>query len=314
MAKVTANRISSSLVRKPGRINNEGIWGYLFIAPNALGVYFFSIGPILYSFYMSLTNWDNLTNPVFVGFKNFLELLTDKNFSRELFNTFYFTVGTVPLALIISILLANALNKKIPFVPGFRTIYFLPSVTMPVAVAIVWRWLFNSELGLVNMFLGILRLPEPHWLSDPKFIMLAIIIVGIWSTIGHNIVILLAGLQNIPSSYYEAADMEGAGETVKFLKITVPLLTPAVFFLLITMLINALKAFDVIYIFSGGASNYVQGPLMDSVRTIVYGIFENAFLYMQMGYASAKAVVLFIIIMAITVLQFVFQDRWVHYE
>lgn len=305
---------STTKIAKKGRINSECAWGYLFIAPLVLGVYFFSIGPILYSFGASFTNWDGLTKPVFIWLDNYKELFSNKEAIKEITNTLYYTVGTVPLCLILSILLANTLNKKVIGKSMFRTIYFLPSVTMPVAVAMVWRWLFNSDLGLINIFLGVFHLPQPMWLGDPHYIMPAIIIVSIWSQVGYNMIILLAGLQGISTTYYEAADIEGASERVKFSRITLPLLSPTIFFLLTMMLINAFKAFDIIYVFAGGASNFGQGPMLTATRTMVYGIFEKGFMFMKMGYASAEAVLLFLVILVITIIQFVFQGKWVHYE
>lgn len=294
--------------------NSEAFWGYIFILPLVLGVLIFSLAPILFSFGMSFTSWDSMTKPLFIGFENYIKLFTDPEIKNEIFNTLYYTVGTVPATLILSVLLANTLNKKIPAKGLFRTIYFLPSVTMPVAIAIVWRWLLNSEYGLVNHILGFFGIEGPMWLGDSRFIMPAIILIVIWSQVGYNMIILLAGLQGISDSFYEAADIEGAGEFTKFIKTTVPLLSPTIFFLLTMMLMNAFKAFDIIYVFSGSGADMAQGPILNATRTMVYGIYERGFVFMNMGYASAEAVLLFLIIVFITALQFWSQKKWVYYD
>lgn len=312
MGNVMLNH-SPVLNKKKFKIKQEWIWGYLFAAPIVLGIVIFSVGPLLYSFYMSLMDWNGLTNPSFIGFKNFIAVFSDKTVGREFINTLYYTVGTIPASMILSILLANVLNRKMAGVSVYRIIFFLPSVTMAAAIAIVWQWLFNSKLGLVNMFLGLLHLPRPMWLGDTHFIMPAIIIVSIWGSVGYNMVILLAGLQGISQTFYEAAVIDGATKWDRLVKITLPMLTPSIFFLLTMSLMSAFKAFDVIYMFAG-AANAGQGPLLEATRTMVYGVYEKSFTFLRMGFASAEAVVLFAIIMLVTALQFIFQNKWVHYE
>lgn len=293
---------------------SERLHGYLFIAPTVLGVFVFSVCPIVFSFCMSFTDWDSLTAPIFVGLRNYEQMLRDPEIANEVRNTLFYTLGTVPLTLLLSLVLANALNKKIPGKGVFRTLYFLPVVTMPVAVAMVWRWLLNSEFGVVNQVLGFFGINGPMWLGDPKYVMTAIILVVVWSQVGYNMIILLAGLQGISDSYYEAADIEGASEFKKFTRITVPLLSPSIFFITITMLMNAFKAFDIIYVFSGSGKDMAQGPVLTATRTMVYGIFERGFVFMDMGYASAEAVFLFFIILGITAFQFIMQKKWVNYD
>jgi multiple sugar transport system permease protein len=184
-------------------------------------------------------------------------------------------------------------------------------VTMPTAIAAVWRWLYNSQYGLVNY----LTRPfgrNPMWLGDPQYILTAVIIVAIWSGIGYAAIILLAGLQNIPKTYYEAAEIDGAGPFRRFTRITAPLLSPSIFFLTITSMIGAFKAFDLIFMFSGGGSS--SGPTSQAVRTMVYGIYHKGFVLMNMGYAAAEAVVLFAIILSVTLLQFYLQKKLVFYD
>lgn len=288
------------------------LWGYAFIAPLLLGILVFSIGPMLYAFYMSLTQWNGLTDPKFIGFANFGRLFSDPEIWNEFGNTLIYIAGVVPLTLLISLFIASLLNARIHFKSFFRVIFFLPMVTMPTAVATVWRWLLNSEYGVVNVFLRPLGL-NPQWLGDPQYIMAAVIIVAVWSSVSYASVILLAGLQNIPQSYYEAAEIDGAGAWKKFTSLTVPLISPTLFFLLVTSTIGGFKAFDIIFTFSGAAGNS-GGPVTDAIRTMVYGIYQRGFTFMEMGYAASEAAILFVFIMLVTALQFYLQKKLVFYD
>jgi multiple sugar transport system permease protein len=184
---------------------------------------------------------------------------------------------------------------------------------MPTAIAAVWRFLFNSQYGLINYLFKPFGL-NPQWLGDPKYIMSALIVVAIWSGIGYSAIILLAGLQQIPHTYYEAADIDGANVFHQFFSITVPLLSPTIFFLLITSMINAFKAFDLIFLFSGASVTASGGPTTEAVRTMVFGIYQKGFLLLKMGYAAAEAVVLFVIILIVTLIQFRLQKKFVFYD
>ena len=293
---------------------SEKFNAYLFIAPLTAGVLIFSIIPILFAFGMSFTNWNSLSIPDFTGAANYLKLLKDANIGIELRNTLLYTLGTVPITLILAVLIANALNQRIPCRGLFRTAFFLPVVTMQVAVAMVWRWMLNSEFGIVNQALALFGITGPMWLGDTRFIMFAVIMVTVWNKLGYNTIILLAGLQGISDSYYEAADIEGASSWKKFTKITLPLLSPSIFFVAITLTMDALKAFDIIYVFTGSGADSSSSPMLKAIRTMVYGIYENGFINMKMGYACAEAVILFLIIMAITAFQFYMQKKWVYYD
>lgn len=291
----------------------EAAWGYLFIAPLVLGLLVFSIFPILFSFYMSFTDWNSLVDPNFLGIKNYVDIVQDDNFGLEIRNTLYFAAGTVPLTIVLSLVLANALNSKMRGTGFFRVLYFLPNVTMASAVALVWRWLFNSRLGLINEILGLFGLPQPQWLTDPNYTMPAVIIMSVWSGIGYNMIILLSGMQSIPKTLYEAAELDGATAAGKFFHITVPLVTPAIFFVLTMQIMGAFKTFDTIFVFAGGGKN-LQGPIADSIRTMVVGLYQNGFIFLKMGYASAQAVILFVFILLFTAVQFWLQKKWVYYE
>ncbi|MDF2649305.1 MAG: sugar transporter permease, partial [Paenibacillus sp.] len=188
-----------------------------------------------------------------------------------------------------------------------RTMYFLPVVTMPAAIAMVWKWLYNSDFGLINYVLGLLSIPGPHWLTDNRTALLSIIIVAIWCSIGSHMIIFLSGLQGISSSYYEAASIDGAGPVTKFMRITIPLLTPTIFFVLVTSLIGAFQVFDFIYMMVGDI-------VMESTQSIVFLYYKYGFLKNNKGYASSIAVLLFTIIMIITYIQMKIQKKWVHYE
>lgn len=283
----------------------------MFTAPMMMGVLIFFIGPILFTFFMSLTDWSSLSAWKIIGLQNFSDAIRDKRMIRELINTSYYALGTVPATTVLSVWVANALNRKTKGTSVYTTVYFLPNITMPAAVALVWAWMFNSKYGVINNILGLIGLPQPVWMGDPRFIMPAIIIVSIWMGMGYNIIILLAGLKSIPDTYYEAADMDGASNRAKFYHITLPLLSPYIFFLLVMSLMGAFKAFDVIFMFTSSQS---YGDLMEASRTMVYGIYEKGFTLYKMGYASMEAVILFVIIALVTAVQFRVQKKWVFYN
>jgi multiple sugar transport system permease protein len=287
----------------------EALWGYLFIAPVVLGLTIFYIAPAISSFYLAFTQWDGLTAPIFIGLENFIALFNEEVFIQSMINTIIFTVVSVPFSIACATVIAVLLNQKIKGIVIYRTLFFLPVVTMPIAIGMVWRWLYNSEFGLINYFLGMLHLPQPSWLFDESFALFSIILVSVWMSVGYNAVILLAGLQGITSSYYEAADLDGASEFQKFLRITVPLLTPSLFFVLVMSMINSLQVFDLIFVMIGD-----NASLLDPTRTVVYSVWENGFKFFNMGYASAQALILFIVILIITIIQMVFQKKWVHYQ
>ena len=290
----------------------EWMWAYIFIAPMVLGTLIFGIIPILYSVGLSLMQWDGLGDKVFVGLNNFINLFQDDKFLYEIKNTLVYTIAVVPITLVLSLGVANLLNKGLKATGFFRVVYFLPNIVMPVAVAMVWRFLLNSKVGLVNIFLRAIHLPTPEWISDPNYIMVSLVMISVWSGVGYNAIIMLAGLQGISSSLYESARLDGAGDIQIFWKITVPLLSPTLFFLSTMSIMNSMRVFDVIYAFIGKADQ--GGPIVDASRTVVFGIYEKAFKFLNMGDASAEAVILFLMIGVVTIIQFKFQDKWVLYE
>ncbi len=301
----------------PGRIGPETLkrWGYsyLFIIPALVGAFFFGFFPLLRSIGMAFTQWNGMTSPIPVGLDNFFRLFRDEKFFYELRNTFVFAFVSVPVSMLLSVMLANALNAQRGPMGAMRVIYYLPAVTMPVAIAAVWRWMLNDRAGLVNSVLKVFGIKGPPWISSPDWILTSLIIVTVWCGLGYNMIVLLASLKNIPATYHEAAQIDGASKPREFFSITLPLLTPTIFFLLITSLIGAFKAFDIVYMFNG-IGNEMPVGLVNASRTMVFGIFQNGFKFMEMGYATAEAACLLLIILLITAVQFVGEKRWVNYD
>lgn len=298
----------SKLARK------EAVWGYLFITPGTVGVIVFTLFPLLFSFVMSFADWSMLTSPHFLGLENYLELFRDRTIGKEFRNTFVYAFSTAPIGVFVSLVLATLMNTKIRSRSFYRVAYFLPYVSMPAAITIVWQWMLNSDTGIVNAIIRTLGFDTVAFMSDPKLIMPVMIFISIWQMIGYNMIILLAGLQNIPQTYYEAAKVDGAGPVKQFFKITIPIVSPTIFFLMIISFINSFKAFDIVYMIVGAHAITGGGPLADASRTVVYGIYERSFIELRMGYAAAEAVILFLIILALTFVQFRLQNKWVHYD
>lgn len=290
----------------------EAIAAYLFLLPNIVGFIVFTAGPVLASLAISLFSWNLLNPPVWLGLGNYTSLFSDTDFLNSLKHTLQYTLGSVPLGMLLSLLLAVALNQKIRGIGIYRTIYFVPVVSSLVAVSLMWRWMYNPTAGILNHLLNQvfdflhLSINPPDWLQSTTWAMPAIIIMSVWKGVGYNMVIYLAGLQGIPTSLYEAAEIDGASAISKFFKITLPLLTPTTFFVLIISLINSFQVFEQTYIMTRG------GPARATVTTVYY-IYQNGFQWYKMGYASAVAWVLFAIIMVLTLLQWRYQDKWVFY-
>jgi multiple sugar transport system permease protein len=285
----------------------EAIEGWLLVAPIALGLLIFSLGPILASLYLSLTSWDLFGAPEWVGLQNYSRLLGDELFLKAMRNTLYYTVLAVPIGTLLALSVAMALNRKLKGTTVFRTIYFLPSVCSDVAIAVVWVWLYNPDIGLFDVLLHSVGLPSIPWLSSTRWAMPSVVIMAIWGGLGYNMVIFLAGLQSIAQEYYEAAMIDGASRWQSFLKVTLPLLSPITFFVVIMSVIGSLQVFASVYVMTSG------GPY-NATLTIAYYLFRNGFEWFKMGYASALAYVLFFIILLVTGAQWAFQRRWVYYE
>ncbi len=285
----------------------EALWGYLLIAPSMLGVLAFSLFPVLAALGISFTDWNLITPPEYVSLSNYRVLLGDPNFTRVLLNTLYYTAGTVPLNLVLSLALAVALNQKIRGIALYRTAYFIPVVSSMVAVGLIWSWLYDTNYGLINALLVKMHLSPVGWLTSTEWAMPAVIITSVWKSLGFNMMIFLAALQDIPKALYEAAKIDGANSWQLFRHITLPLVTPAVFFVLIMGIIGSFQAFDQVYVMTEG------GPAR-ATTVIVFYIWQNAFEFFKMGYASATAYVLFLLILAGTIIQWRIRRRWVFGE
>jgi len=278
-----------------------------FTAPNFILLAVFTFWPIAYSLYLSFFRW-NMIAPVktFVGLENYARMLKDPVFWQVLRNTGVLAAGTVFIKLSIALFLAVLLNQKIRGRNAYRAIVFSPTFTTSVAIAMVWGWILDPYYGLLKLPLHWLGLRSPNWLLDPQWALPGVMIVVIWAGIGYDMVIFLAGLQGIPIDLYEAARVDGASRWSLFWRITFPLLSPTTFFLLVISIVGAFKAFDIVAVMTGG------GPL-NSSNVYVYYLYQNAFRWFKAGYASALAMVLFVIILVITVIQVRLSRRWVHY-
>jgi len=278
----------------------------LFLAPSLVPLVLFLVLPMVSSIALSFLSWDLLTSPRWVGLANYRGLLHDSEFHSALFHTLYFVAGYLPLVFGGGLLLALALNQQLKGVAWLRTLYFLPVVTSWVVVSLVWKWLLNPQYGIVNRLLGFVGVHGPGWWLDPGWAMPSIIFASAWKDLGFTMVIFLAGLQAIPHEYYEAAALDGAGRWSRFRNITLPLLSPASFFVVVISLINNIQVFDQVWVMT-------QGGPAGSTTVVVQQIVQNAFSYGRMGYAAAMSWVLFAIILVVTAVQLRLQKRWVVY-
>ncbi|GAA4877346.1 sugar ABC transporter permease [Paenibacillus vulneris] len=295
--------------RKRGLQNRETLAGFLFVSPMLIGVTILVLLPILATFVLSFSDWNFIMG--FKGFKwagldNFQKLVTDTTFLKSFRNNAIFLL-TVPIYLIISLVLAIIIDKKVYWKGFFKVAYFMPYISSVVAVAIVWQVLFHPSSGPVNQFLMSIGISDPpKWIADPNYALISVMMISVWISIGFNLIVYIAGLQSIPKDLYEAADIDGASGWVKFKSITVPMLSPTTFFLLITGIISTFKVFDLIAVLTQG------GPIQ-STSMIVWYLYDTAFTNLKIGYASSMATVLFFCVLIITFLQWIGQKKWVNY-
>ncbi|CAN5579240.1 sugar ABC transporter permease [soil metagenome] len=281
---------------------------WLFVLPVALGIAIFQVYPTVFSLYASLTQWNLLTPPRWVGMRNYVELFTtDRFFFQTMRNTGVYTLGVVVPAMILALVFAILLNQEIRGKYLYRAIYFIPVIAPAVAVALLWGWLYEPNFGLINSALRVVGIKGPAWLGNTKWAMTAVIIESIWAGLGFSIVIFLSGLQGIGREYYEAAAIDGAGFFRQFYSITLPLLSPVTFFILVTSVIGSFQDFTVPFIMTGG------GPAGATQLVVMY-LYGLAFRLQNMGTASAVAYVVFMVIVSLTALNFVLARRWVFYE
>lgn len=294
---------------KPARTSREKsefMWGWLFILPTVIGLIVLNIIPIFQTIYQSFFKTGDFgRGNIFVGVENYAKVFGDSEVWQSLINTFKYAIVEVPFSIAIALVLAVLLNRKMKGRSAYRTIIFLPMVAAPAAVAMVWRWLFNSDFGLLNNVFNL----NVKWVSDPKIAVYSIAVIGVWSILGYNMVLFLSGLQEIPHDYYEAAQIDGATGVKSFFHITIPLLSPTIFFVLVTRVIGSLQVFDLMYMVMDKSN-----PALEKTQSLVYLFYKYAFINKNMGYGSAIVVLLLVITMIITVFQMIGQKKWVFYN
>lgn len=282
-------------------------WGYILISPMMFGFAIFFLIALGASLVLSFTSWDLLNPPVFNGLNNYRRVFSDGTFGTALFNTFAIAIPNVILRITIALGLAVALNSNIRFRTFYRIVFFLPVLTMPVAIATIWKWIYDPAYGPLNGVLANFGIDGPSWLFNQGTAIVAVVIVLLWSGVGYDMIIFLAGLQSIPRDYYEASSLDGATGWQQFRDITVPLLTPTTFFLSVIAVIASLQVFDLVYVMTSIDTG-------NRLPTLVYYIYQQGFEFGRMGYAISVAWVLLVIILVFTFIQFRLQRRWVHYQ
>jgi len=307
MSQLTASRRLSWFGVSPMRLR-EAVEGYIFLLPWLVGYIAFSAGPILASAYLSFTKYNVLMPPTFIGFHNYAYALTkDDLFIPAILKTFYYAILVVPLAIVLSLAIALLLNQKLAGTPFWRTMFFLPTLTPVVAAAILWRWMLQPDVGLVNYLLAQVGVKGPQWLSSIEWAIPSLALIGLWTSVGGaQMIIFLAGLQNVPQDLIEAAEIDGAGALRRFIHVTLPLVSPTIFFNLILGIIFSLRTFDVAFVATNG------GPARATWFISIH-IYQNAFVSFDMGYASALSWMFFIIVLLVTFLQFRGSGGWVFY-
>jgi multiple sugar transport system permease protein len=285
----------------------EAITCYLFLLPWAIGFILFVLGPILASLVLSVMRYDIVTPPYFVGLSNFRELFTiDFRFGMSMGNTAYYVALYVPLHMIVALGLALLLNQKVRGMPVYRTLFYIPSIVPIVAGSILWVWILQPEWGMINSILAIFGIKGPLWLSSLTWSKPAMILMALWGS-GAAMIICLAGLQGVPQHLYEAAEIDGADRWQRFTHITLPMLSPTLFFMLILGVIGSFQVFTTAYVMTGG------GPAESTLFYMLY-LYRRAFVFLNMGYAAAMAWILFVIVLVLTIVQFRLANRWVYYE
>lgn len=287
----------------------EAIHGLMFVSPWIIGFFIFVIGPMIGLVYLSFHRWDLISDPRWVGLRNFDRLMNDRLFRKSMEVTVLYGLGRVPLGIIVALGTALLLNQKVRFVGIWRTIYYMPVVLPPVAVSLVWMWIYNPRYGVLNGFITqVFGVAEgPRWLDDVNLVLPSLMVMAVWGAAGRNMIIYLSGLQGISQELYDASSIDGAGALPRFRRITLPLLTPVIFFNLITGMIDTFKLFTQAYVMTEG------GPRNQSLF-FTYYLYRTGFEQIRMGYAAAMSVVVFFIIMAMTLLVFRWSKAWVYYE
>lgn len=302
---------------RTGLKQREWIVAYLFILPFLAGMVVFYLIPILFAFGRSFTAWNGYTSATFSGLSNYRRLLADPALASEILNTCRYILLSLPIGLAIALFFAELLNMRIRGRGLYRVIYYLPCITMSAVVVLVWRMMLNGRFGAICLAIKALFGSCPSFLADPDYVMYAMVMMSVWCTLGYKIIFLLAGLQNIPESYFEACLVDGGNRFTCFFRIKLPLITPTLFYLSVMGVIDGFNQFDYSYLLStmakGGDAMSMESPIYSALRTVVTGIYNSGFIFGEMGYACAKSVILFLIIMAVTAIQLRTQKRWVQY-
>jgi len=294
--------------KKGGLLREEARDGFIFIAPWFLGFILWTAGPMIFSLVMTFTHWSVLSAPKLAGLDNFRRLIHDDLFYIAMYNTAYYTLIAVPLQQIASLAIAFGLNLKLKAINVFRTVYYMPTIVPQVASVMLWMWIFNPEFGLANYLLGGLGLPEVAWLWDPRWAKPSLIIMALWG-FGTGMIIYLAGLQGVPTELYEAAQLDGANAFQRMIRITIPMITPVIFFNTVMGIIGSFQIFTTAYLVSGGT-----GAPANSTLFLVLYLYRKGFRFFEMGYAATIAWALFILVLIMTAIQFKLSRRWVYYE
>ena len=288
------------------RQKSENLWGWIFILPTMIGLIILNIYPMIQTVIQSFYKTGDFgKGNIFVGLKNYQKVFGDGEIWQALWNTIKYALVEVPISVVLGLLLAVLLNKKMKGRGVFRTIFFLPMVVAPAAIAMVWKWLYNSNFGLINNIFHI----KVNWISNPNIAIFSIAVIGIWSVIGYNMVLFLAGLQGVPRDYYEAASLDGATGWQQLTRITIPLISPTIFFVVVTRVIGAMQVFDLIYMLID-----LNNPAWKKTETLVSLFYKYSFEQSKKGYGAVVVVLLLAVIMVLTVIQLNGQKKWVHYE
>lgn len=283
----------------------EQNWGWIMVAPTIIGLVVLNVYPFVQTLIMSFSTHLGFGTYEFRGIGNYVEMFQSPEFWKATWNTIYFCILTVPIGIFLSLLVAILLNAKIKGKSAFRAIFFLPMVCAPAAVTMVWRWIFNTEYGVLNSLLG----TKISWVTNPNIVMITCAIVAIWSAIGYDAVLLLSGLQNISKSYYEAADIDGASKVTQFFSITLPMVSPTLFVVLIMRIMSSIKVYDLIYMMIDEAN-----PALTSAQSLMFLFYRESFVAGNRGYGSAIVIWTVALIGVITAFQFIGQKKWVNYE
>ena len=283
----------------------EENWGWIMVAPTIIGLFVLNIWPFIQTIYTSFCEHLGFGHYKFIGLQNYIEMFQTPEFWKATWNTVYFCILTVPVGVILSLFVAMLLNTKVKFKGGFRTIFFLPLVCAPAAIAMVWQVIFNGDSGILNQLLG----TNIQWITNPKTAIVAVSIVSIWSSVGYDAVLLLAGLQNIPKTLYEANSIDGAGKVRQFFTITLPMVSPTMFSVLIMRLMASMKVYDLIYMMSDDTN-----PAMADMQSLMYLFYRSSFVSGDRGYGSAIVIWTVGLILLVTLFQFWAQKKWVNYD